>query len=156
MVYAQSNICLGEWHTQTSLGFWDTNRSLNLGQTTRLYKNQKKKKKKKEKKKRTCWIVEFSFLDNHRVKLKESEKKDKYLDLTRKLEKLRNMKVAIIPIVIGVLGTVTKGTGGLGNKRKSGDHPKYCISDIDQNTQKSPGDLKRLAVTYTPVKDYQR
>ena len=44
----------------------------------------------------------------HRVKLKESEKKDKYLDLVRELKKLWNMKVAIIPIVIGALGTVTK------------------------------------------------
>ena len=45
----------------------------------------------------------------HRVKLKESEKKDKYGDLARELEKLWNMKVTFIPIVIGALGTVTKG-----------------------------------------------
>ena len=43
-----------------------------------------------------------------RVKLKESEKKDKYLDLARELKKLWNMKVTFIPIVIGVLGIVTK------------------------------------------------
>ena len=33
----------------------------------------------------------------------------KYLDLARELKKLWNMKVTIIPIVIGALGTVTKG-----------------------------------------------
>ena len=43
------------------------------------------------------------------VKLKESEKKDKYLDLARELKKLWNMQVKIIPIVIGAFGTVTKG-----------------------------------------------
>ena len=46
---------------------------------------------------------------DHRLKLKELEKKDKYLDLARELEKLWNKKVTIIPIVIGAFGTVTKG-----------------------------------------------
>ena len=35
------------------------------------------------------------------MKLKECEKKDKYLDLARELKKLLNMQVTIIPIVIG-------------------------------------------------------
>ena len=43
------------------------------------------------------------------MKLKEYEKRDKYLDLARELKKLWNMKVTIIPIVIGAFGTVTKG-----------------------------------------------
>ena len=37
------------------------------------------------------------------------KKKDKYLDLARKLKKLWNMKVTIIPIVIGAFGIITKG-----------------------------------------------
>ena len=45
---------------------------------------------------------------DHRINLKESEKKDKYLDLARELKKLWNMKVTIMPIVIGALGTITK------------------------------------------------
>ena len=53
--------------------------------------------------------MDFAVLAYHRIKLKESEKKDKYLDLARKLKKLSNMKVTIIPIVIGAFGTVTKG-----------------------------------------------
>ena len=32
-----------------------------------------------------------------------------YLDLARDLKKLRNMKMTIVPIVIGAFGTVTKG-----------------------------------------------
>ena len=43
------------------------------------------------------------------VKLKESEKRDKYLDLVRELKKLWNMKMTVILIVIGALGTITKG-----------------------------------------------
>ena len=38
-------------------------------------------------KKRTCWIVDFAVPADHRVKLKESEKKDKYLHLARELKK---------------------------------------------------------------------
>ena len=51
----------------------------------------------------------FAVLADHRIKLKECEKRDKYLDLARELKKLWNMKVTIIPIVIGAFGTVTKG-----------------------------------------------
>ena len=43
------------------------------------------------------------------VKMKEIEKKDKYLDLARELKKLWIMKVTIIPITIDAFGTVTKG-----------------------------------------------
>ena len=66
-------------------------------------------KKKKKKKERTCKIVDFAVLADRRIKLKECEKKDKYLDLVRELKKLWNMKVTIIPIVIGAFGTVAKG-----------------------------------------------
>ena len=67
------------------------------------------------------------------------------------------MKGTVIPIVIGALGTVTKELikGGLGGRRASGDHPNYSIGENCQNTEKSPGDLRRLAVTQTPVKDHQ-
>ena len=61
------------------------------------------------KKKKICKIVDFAFPADHRIKLKECEKRDKYLDLARELKKLWNMKVTIIPIVIGAFGKVTKG-----------------------------------------------
>ena len=46
---------------------------------------------------------------DHRVKIKENEKKDKYLDLARGLKKLWNMQVTVLPIIINALGTVPKG-----------------------------------------------
>ena len=52
--------------------------------------------------------MEFAVPVDHRVKLKEGEKRDKCLDFARELEKLWNMKVTVMPIVIGTLGTVTK------------------------------------------------
>ena len=51
---------------------------------------------------------------------------------------------------------VGTGPGGLGNKRTSEHHPNCSIVEIGQNTEKSFGDLKRLAVTQTPVKNSQK
>ncbi len=41
-------------------------------------------------------------------KTEKSEKKDKYLDLAREMKKLWNMKVTIIPIVIGAFAVYQK------------------------------------------------
>ena len=85
-----------------------------------------------QQKKKTCRIQDFAIPGDHRVKLKESKKRDMYLDLARELKKKQwNMKMRVIPIVIGALGTVTKGTGTeeFGNKRTRGDHPNYSIVD---------------------------
>ena len=82
------------------MGLWHTNGSPNLGQKTRPYSSQPK---------RTYKIVDFAVPAEHRIKLKKSGKKDKYLNLARELKKLWNMKVTIIPIVIGAFFSVSKG-----------------------------------------------
>ena len=56
-----------------------------------------------------CKIVDFAVPADHRIILKECEKRDKYLDLARELKKLWNMKVTSIPIMIGAFSMVTKG-----------------------------------------------
>ena len=43
----------------------------------------------------------------------------------------------------------------LGNNGTGGNFPKYSILGIAQNTVKSPGDTRRLAVTKTPVETHQ-
>ena len=88
------------------------------------------------------------------MNLKESEKKGKYLDLGRELKKLWNMKVMIVQIVIGALGTITKGLlKGFGNWRTGRDYRNNSIAKNGQNPETSPGDLRRLAVTQTSVKN---
>ena len=57
--------------------------------------------------KRICKIVDFDVPADHWIKLKESEKKDKYFEFERELKKLWNKKLTFIPIVTGALGTVT-------------------------------------------------
>ena len=47
----------------------------------------------------------------------------------------------------------SKGTEKHADKTTSEDHPHYSFVGIDQ--KKSSGDLTKLAVTQTPVKDYQ-
>ena len=44
---------------------------------------------------RTCRIVNFDVLADHRVKLNRNEKEDKFPDLTRELKKQWNMKVML-------------------------------------------------------------
>ena len=152
MVYAQPSICPREWHTKTPRWLFHTNGSPNLVKITRPYNNQQKKK-------RTCKIVDFAVPADHRIKLKECEKKDKYLDLARELIKTMEHEGDDYTnrdrCVLYSHQRIIKGTGGLRNKRTSRDNPNYYIIEIGQNTKKSPRDLKRLAVTQTSVKDHQ-
>ena len=94
-----------------------------------------------------------------RVKLKETEKKDKYLDIARELKKTVEHESDSDPncnwcSLYSHQRTGTR-TGGYGNKKTSGDHLNYSIIEIDQNTEKSPGDLRRLAVTYNPARKHR-
>ena len=133
------------------MGLWHINGSPNLGQKTRPYSNQQKMW--------ICKIVSFAVPADNRIKLKESEKKDEYLDLAREIKKTMEHE--------GVNYTssdccfwyshlrIIKGIGELIGGRTSGGYPDYNIIESGQNIEKSPGDLRRLPVTQTPVKDHQ-
>ena len=116
---------------------------------------------------------------DHRVRLKESEKKDKYQDLTRELKKKsmehendgdvncnRNLSRRTVEHesegdnnchrrswyshqMIGIR------TRELRNKKTIGDNPNYNIAKIGQNIEKNPGELRKLVVIQTPVKNDQ-
>ena len=53
-----------------------------------------------------------------------------------------------IPIIVGVLGMVSKVSEGelkqVENRRKNWDHSNYSIAKIGQYTHKSSADLRRL------------
>ena len=74
------------------MGLWHTHGSPNLNQKTRPNNNQQKKKKRERE---NLQIVDFAVPADRRIKLKESEKKDKYLDLSRELKKLWSMKLQL-------------------------------------------------------------
>ena len=64
-----------------------------------------------DKKKRTCKIVDFAVPGDSRIKEKEKEKIEKYQDLRRELQKIWNVKVKIIPLVVSSLGAIPKQFG---------------------------------------------
>ena len=105
----------------------------------------------------TYRTVDFAILADRKVKIKESEKRDKYLDLTRELRKLWNMRVRWRQLSFVCLEQSIKAWKGdrrVVNRKTSRDHPRHIIIKIGQNTGKSPGDLRTLAVIQTPVKDH--
>ena len=63
---------------QNSLVFWDTNAHLISARRPELVVVNKHK--------RTCRIVDFAVSVEHRVKLEDSEKSDRYLNIARELE----------------------------------------------------------------------
>ena len=88
---------------------------------------------------------------DHRVKMKESKKRNKYLDLTRELKKKtieheRDGDTSCIELQKGLV----QGLEDLEIRRRV-----VSIVEIDQNTEKSPGDLRSLAVTQTSVSNHQ-
>ena len=60
-----------------------------------------------DKKKLTCW-VDFAVSTDHKMKIKENEKNDKFLDLAGELRRLRCMKVMLISNIIDAHETVPK------------------------------------------------
>ena len=85
------------------------------------------------------------------MKLKESKKRDKFVDLARQLKNLENagdddnnLDDSLRTIPGGFVNV-------LGNKRTSDDYSDYFIIKIGQNTEKSPEDLRKLAFTQNTV-----
>ena len=53
--------------------------------------------------------MNFTVPVDYRVKIKENEKRDKYLDLAREFKKLWNMKVTVILVIIVALISIISG-----------------------------------------------
>ena len=65
------------------------------------------------------------------------------------------MILTVIPIVIGAWSSkVCKEAWK--NWKSEDESRNNSIVTIGQNTEKSPGDLRRLAVSQTPLKDHQQ
>ena len=65
------------------------------------------------------------------------------------------MKVTVIPIVISALETIYKSLLKGQEELEIGGRAEFTQTTALYNTEKSPGDLRKLAVTQTPVKDHQ-
>ena len=98
------------------------------------------------KKTRTCWLVDIAITADHRVKIKENKKREKYQNLTRGLKKSIKYEGDSDTSFNWCTHNSPQRFERVRNQRMNTDHPNYSIVKIGQNT-KSPGDLKRLAVT---------
>ncbi|KAL1446402.1 hypothetical protein WDU94_005646 [Cyamophila willieti] len=76
-----------------------TDRTINANKPDIIVKNRKEK---------TCLIIDVAVPADSNIGKKEAEKKLKYRDLAIEIERMWNMKVTIIPVVIGALGVVPK------------------------------------------------
>ena len=124
--------------------------TLTLGQTTRP-----SRQKNKNKKERICQIVELVVPVDHRLKLKESEKRGKYLDLAREWKNMEHESDGDSKCNRCAQCSHQR-TGGCENKRRSGDHPNCSIVEIGRNTKKSPRDLRICVVPQIPVANHQQ
>ena len=68
-----------------------------------------------DKKERICKIIDFAVPGDSRTEEKKKDKIEKYQDLGRELQKVWNVKVNFIPLVVGSLGAILK---QLGNRLK--------------------------------------
>ena len=121
MAYAQPRIHPGEWDAQL---LWDSEIQMARLIPARC-RNQVIKKEFGE-----LWTL----LSWQTTKQNWKKTKRIYLDLSRELKNRWNMKVTVLPIVIGILGildTVKKGLmqglEDLEKKRTRRDHPNYSI-----------------------------
>ena len=115
-----------EWDTQTLLVFRRIIGSPNFVKMTRRNDSQQQKK-------RNCWIVDFSIPADHRTKLKEGEKRNKYVDLARELKQTkeheRNIDTNCSLCSWNNPQRIGKETGRLGKKRTIRDYPDYSIKN---------------------------
>ena len=61
-----------------------------------------------DKKERSCKIIDFAVPGDRRIEEKEKDMIVKYQDLGMELQKIWNVKVKIIPLVVDSLGAVSK------------------------------------------------
>ena len=98
-------------------------------------------KKTKKKKKGTCRIAVPVDLW---VKMKVCEKRDKYHDLCKGIEKAVEHESDVYANCNWCSWDnhkrISTRTEGLGNDRMSWDYPNYCITENDQNTEESSGE----------------
>ena len=60
------------------------------------------------KKERSCKIIDFAVPGDSTIDKKEKDKIEKYQDLGKELQKIWNLKVKIISLVVGSLGAIAK------------------------------------------------
>ena len=107
--------------------------------------------------KKICKIIDFAVPVEHRIKLKECEKRDKYLDLPRELKNYGIWRWQLYQLWLVLwhgCKRIIKGPGRFGSWRPSGDHPNNSIIENGQyteNFQETWGDLLSLNLQWKTI-----
>ena len=64
-----------------------------------------------DKKERSCKMIDFAVPGDSTIEEQEKDKIEKYQDLGRELQKIWNVKVKILSLVVGSLGAILKQFG---------------------------------------------
>ena len=64
----------------------------------------------KHKQNKTCQLIDMSVPSDRNISAKEFEKLSKYKDLEIEIAKMWKMKTKTIPVIVGALGMIKKGT----------------------------------------------
>ena len=64
-----------------------------------------------DKKERSCKIIDFAVPGDSRIEEKEKDQIEKCQDLGSELRKIWNIKVKIVPLIVGSLGAIPKQFG---------------------------------------------
>jgi len=79
----------------------------------------------------TCMLIDVAISGDRNVIKKEAEKILKYQDLTIEIQSMRNVKTKVIPVIIGVSGTISKSfrkyVSNIPGKHEVKEHQKTAI-----------------------------
>ena len=137
---------------ETPMGLWHRDGSPNLGQKTRPYNNQQQKKRIKKKLSTLLYRLTTEWNWNN---VKRRTSTSTLLENWKSMEHKGDNYTNWYWCFWYSNKTIIKITGRLESFRTSEDHANDIIIDIGQNSEKSPGDLRRPAVTQTPVTDHR-
>ena len=77
----------------------------------------------KDHKEKTCMLIDMSIPSDANISSKEFEKIAKYKDLQIEIQKMWHMRTETVPVIVGALGMIKKGTKKLINKIPGGPYP---------------------------------
>jgi len=84
----------------------------------------------RDKEKGTCMLIDVAISGNRYVIKKEADKILKYKDLTIEIQCMWNVKTKVIPVIIGVTGTIPKPF----RKYVSNIPGKYDVKELQENS----------------------
>ena len=94
-----------------------------------------------DKSKKSCHIIDVAIPEDSGAKEKEAEKVEKYQNLARELRRMWEVKIKVVPIVLGAFATEGQVKGNR-SRHINYLNPEVCIAGISKDTKKSIGNVE--------------